>query len=51
LRSGTDIRRLASFTVAGFEGALMMGKLYRDAELMASLVDELKAHLGQYRVG
>ncbi len=51
LRVGTDIRRLASFTIAGFEGALMMGKLYRDAELMASVVDELKAHLGQYRVG
>jgi TetR/AcrR family transcriptional repressor of nem operon len=51
LRVETDIRRLASFTIAGFEGALMMGKLHRDAELMASVVDELKAHLVQYRVG
>jgi TetR/AcrR family transcriptional repressor of nem operon len=51
LRVGTDIPRLAQFTIAGFEGALMMGKLHRDAELMASVVDELKGHLVQYRVG
>ena len=50
LRVGTDIHRLASFTIAGFEGALMMGKLHRDAEMMASVVDELKAHLMQYCV-
>jgi len=50
LRIGTDIPRLAIFILAGFEGALMMGKLHRDAELLASVVDELKAHLVHYRV-
>jgi TetR/AcrR family transcriptional regulator, transcriptional repressor for nem operon len=50
LRIGTDIPRLANFILAGFEGAFMMGKLHRDAELMADVVDELKAHLVHYRV-
>ena len=50
LRIGTDIPRLANFILASFEGALMMGKLHRDAELMASVVDELKTHLVHYRV-
>jgi len=50
LRIGTDIPRLANFILAGFEGAFMMGKLHRDAELMANVVDELKAHLVHYRV-
>jgi TetR/AcrR family transcriptional regulator, transcriptional repressor for nem operon len=50
LRIGADISRLANFILAGFEGALMMGKLHRDAELMANVVDELKAHLAHYRV-
>jgi TetR/AcrR family transcriptional repressor of nem operon len=50
LRIGTDVSRLANFILAGFEGAFMMGKLHRDAELMANVVDELKAHLAHYRV-
>jgi TetR/AcrR family transcriptional regulator, transcriptional repressor for nem operon len=50
LRIGTDIPRLANFILAGFEGAFMMGKLHRNAELMANVVDELKAHLAHYRV-
>ena len=50
LRTGTDIPRLANFILAAFEGAFMMGKLHRDAELLASVVDELKAHLVHYRV-
>jgi hypothetical protein len=50
LRDGTDIPRLANFILAAFEGAFMMGKLHRDAEVMASVVDELKAHLVHYRV-
>jgi hypothetical protein len=28
----------------------MMGKLHRDAEMMANVVNELKAHLAHYRV-
>lgn len=50
LRAETDIPRLAHFIIAGFEGAFMMGKLHRDAELVGNVVDELKAHLAQYRV-
>ena len=50
LRIGTDIPRLANFVLAGFEGAFMMGKLHRDAEMMANVVNELKAHLAHYRV-
>ena len=50
LRTGTDIPRLANFILAAFEGAFMMGKLHRDAELMANVVHELQAHLVQYRV-
>jgi TetR/AcrR family transcriptional repressor of nem operon len=50
LRNGTDIVRLAHFILAGFEGAFMLGKVHRDVDLMANVVDELKAHLAQYRV-
>lgn len=50
LRVGTDIPRLANYILAGLEGAFMMGKLHRDAELMANVLDELKAHLTHYRV-
>ncbi len=50
LRIGTDIPRLAQFIIAGFEGAFMMGKLHRDTAMVANVVDELKAHLTQYRV-
>jgi TetR/AcrR family transcriptional repressor of nem operon len=50
LRSEADIPRLAHFIVAGFEGAFMMGKLHKDADIMAGVVEELKGHLAQYRV-
>jgi TetR/AcrR family transcriptional repressor of nem operon len=50
LRTGTDIPRLAQFIVAAFEGAFMMGKLHRNAELVGNVVDELKAHVAHYRV-
>jgi TetR/AcrR family transcriptional repressor of nem operon len=50
LRSEADIPRLAHFIVAGFEGAFMMGKLHKDADVMAGVVEELKEHLAQYRV-
>lgn len=50
LRGDADIPRLAHFIVAGFEGALMMGKLHKDADVVAGVVEELKGHLGQYRV-
>ena len=50
LRLGTNLPRLAHFIIAGFEGAFMMGKLHRDPELVANVLDELKAHLTLYRV-
>ncbi len=50
LRSDTDIPRLAHFIVAGFEGAHMMGKLHKNVDVMAGVVEELKGHLAQYRV-
>ncbi len=49
LRRDADIPRLAHFIVAGFEGAFMMGKLQKDADVVASVVEELKGHLAQYR--
>jgi TetR/AcrR family transcriptional repressor of nem operon len=50
LRTGTDTERLAHFIIAGFEGAFMLGKLHRDADLIVNVVDELKEHVAQYRV-
>jgi hypothetical protein len=49
LRSDTDIPRLAHFIVAGFEGAHMMGKLHKDVDIMAGVVEELKGHLAHFR--
>jgi TetR/AcrR family transcriptional repressor of nem operon len=50
LRADADIPRLAHFIVAGFEGAFMMGKLHKDPNVMAGVVEEVKGHLAQYRV-
>jgi TetR/AcrR family transcriptional repressor of nem operon len=50
LRTGTDIGRLAHFIIAGFQGAFMLGKLHRDADLIKNVVDELKEHVALYRV-
>jgi TetR/AcrR family transcriptional repressor of nem operon len=50
LRTNTDIPRLAHFIVAGFEGAHMMGKLHKNVDVMAGVVEELKGHVAQYRV-
>jgi len=50
LRGDADIPRPAHFIIAGFEGALMMGKLHKDADVVAGVVEELKGHLAQYRV-
>jgi TetR/AcrR family transcriptional repressor of nem operon len=50
LRQDADIPRLAHFIMAGFEGAFMMGKLHKDANVMAGVVEEVKGHLAQYRV-
>jgi TetR/AcrR family transcriptional repressor of nem operon len=50
LRGDADICRLAHFVVAGFEGAFMMGKLHKDADVVAGVVEELKGYLAQYRV-
>ena len=50
LRGETDISRLAHFIIAGFEGALMMGKLRKDPDVVAGVIEELKEHLAQYRI-
>jgi len=50
LRPGTDISRLAHFILAGLEGAFMMGKLHRNADLMANVLADLKAHVTLHRV-
>jgi TetR/AcrR family transcriptional repressor of nem operon len=50
LRPGANIARLAHFVVAGFEGALMMGKLHKDPAVVEGIVTEVKDHLAQYRV-
>lgn len=49
LRDETDIPRLARFLLAGFQGAFLMGKLHRDAEVLAGIIEELKEHLEHYR--
>lgn len=51
LRADADIPRLAHFILAGFQGAFMMGKLHKDPSLVSAVVDEVKGHLAQYRVG
>ena len=50
LKAETDIPRLARFIQAGFEGAILLGKLHRDPEVMAEVIEELQAHLALYRV-
>jgi TetR/AcrR family transcriptional repressor of nem operon len=50
LRPEANIPRLAHFIVAGFEGAHMMGKLHKNVDVMAGVVEELKGHVAQYRV-
>ncbi|HSB72498.1 MAG TPA: TetR family transcriptional regulator C-terminal domain-containing protein [Candidatus Methylomirabilis sp.] len=50
LRADADIPRLAHFVIAGFEGALMMGKLRKDPDVVAGVIEELKEHLTLYRV-
>jgi TetR/AcrR family transcriptional repressor of nem operon len=50
LRPDADIPRLAHFIIAGFEGAFMMGKLHKNPDVVAGVVEELKEHLAQYRV-
>jgi hypothetical protein len=36
--------------VAGLEGALMMGKLYKNTDVTSGVIEELKEHVAQYRV-
>ena len=50
LRSDADVPRLAHFIVAGFEGALMMGKLHKDPDVVAGVIEEIKGHLAHYRI-
>lgn len=50
LQPGTDIRRLAHFLLASFEGAFLMGKLHQDPEMVASIIQELAGHLAHCRV-
>jgi len=50
LQSDADVPRLALFIIAAFEGAFMMGKLQKDADVVAGVVEELKGHLARFRV-
>jgi TetR/AcrR family transcriptional repressor of nem operon len=50
LRADADAARLAQFLVAGLEGAMLLSKVARDITVMEGCVEELKAHLTQYRV-
>jgi TetR/AcrR family transcriptional repressor of nem operon len=50
LRPGTDVPRLARFILAGLEGAFLLGKLHKDPDVMAGVIEELKGHVAQYRV-
>jgi TetR/AcrR family transcriptional repressor of nem operon len=50
LHPDANIPRLAHFIIAGFEGAFMMGKLHKDADVVAGVIEELKEHLVQYCV-
>ena len=50
LKPDADIPRLARFILAGFEGAILLGKLYKDPEIMAEVIGELQGHLAHYRV-
>ncbi len=50
LRPGTDVSRLARFILAGLEGAFLLGKLHKDPDVMAGVIEELKGHVAQYRV-
>ena len=49
LRKDADVSRLAHFIIAGFEGAFMLGKLYKDADVVANVIEEMKGHLAHYR--
>jgi len=49
LRKDADVSRLAHFIIAGFEGAFLLGKLYKDADVVASVIEEMKGHLAHYR--
>jgi TetR/AcrR family transcriptional repressor of nem operon len=50
LRPGTDVPRLARFILAGLEGAFLLGKLHKDPDVMAGVIEELKGHVAQHRV-
>ena len=49
LHRDADVSRLAHFIIAGFEGAFMLGKLHKDADIVAGVIEELKGHLARYR--
>ena len=50
LRGDAQVSRLAHFIIAGVEGAFMLGKLRKDPEVVAGVIEELKEHVAQYRV-
>jgi TetR/AcrR family transcriptional repressor of nem operon len=50
LRPEADIPRLARFVLATFEGAIMLGRLYKDPAVMAEIIEELKQSLAWYRI-
>ena len=50
LRGDADTPRLAHFIIAGIQGAFLLGKLRKDPDVVAGVIDELKEHVAQYRV-
>jgi TetR/AcrR family transcriptional regulator, transcriptional repressor for nem operon len=51
LRSGAEPRRLADFTVAAVQGAMLLGLLERGPGPARAVVEETYAHLVGYRTG
>jgi TetR/AcrR family transcriptional repressor of nem operon len=48
LVAGTDTRRLARFLIATLEGALMMSKVTRDADMLRAIADDLKRFVASH---
>ncbi len=48
LAPAADPDRLARYLLAGLEGAILLGKLHRDAAMLEACVAELRAHLARW---
>lgn len=50
LRPEADPARLSGFILAGIEGAILLAKVRKDADVLADCFKELKAHIGAWTV-